>query len=34
VVSVEVFRFEEGAETIARQSLEYLKRVFGQVKTP
>jgi sugar phosphate isomerase/epimerase len=34
VVSVEVFRFEEGAETIARQSLEYLKRVFGQVRTP
>ena len=28
-VSVEVFRFEEGPEVIATQSLEYLKRVFG-----
>jgi sugar phosphate isomerase/epimerase len=28
-VSVEVFRFEEGAETIARRSLEYLRAVFG-----
>jgi len=28
-VSVEVFKFEEGAETIAAQSIEYLKRVFG-----
>jgi sugar phosphate isomerase/epimerase len=27
-VSVEVFKFEEGPEVIARQSLEYLKRVF------
>jgi len=28
-VSVEVFNFEEGAEAIATQSLDYLKRVFG-----
>lgn len=28
-VSVEVFKFDEGAETIARKSYEYLKRVFG-----
>ncbi|MBM3879240.1 MAG: sugar phosphate isomerase/epimerase [Verrucomicrobia bacterium] len=28
-VSVEVFDFDEGAEVIARQSLEYLRRVFG-----
>ncbi len=28
-VSVEVFKFEEGAEVIATQSIEYLKRVFG-----
>jgi len=28
-VSVEVFSFEEGAETIAARSLEYLRRVFG-----
>jgi sugar phosphate isomerase/epimerase len=28
-VSVEVFRFEEGPETIASQSLAYLRRVFG-----
>ncbi|MBI5384468.1 MAG: sugar phosphate isomerase/epimerase [Verrucomicrobia bacterium] len=28
-VSVEVFKFEEGAEVIASKSLEYLKRVFG-----
>jgi sugar phosphate isomerase/epimerase len=28
-VSVEVFKFEEGAETIATKSIEYLKRVFG-----
>lgn len=27
-VSVEVFNFEDGAETIARQSLAYLRRVF------
>ena len=27
-VSVEVFKFEEGAETIATKSLEYLQRVF------
>ena len=27
--SVEVFKFEEGAETIATKSIEYLKRVFG-----
>jgi len=29
-VSVEVFKFEEGAEVIATRSIEYLKRVFGQ----
>lgn len=29
VVSVEVFKYDEGAETIATQSLEYLKRVFA-----
>ncbi len=28
-VSVEVFNFDEGAETIATKSLEYLKRVFA-----
>jgi sugar phosphate isomerase/epimerase len=28
-VSVEVFKFEEGANAIATRSLEYLKRVFG-----
>jgi len=28
-VSVEVFKFEEGAEAIATRSIEYLKRVFG-----
>ena len=28
-VSVEVFQFEEGAEVIATQSIEYLKRVFA-----
>lgn len=30
VVSVEVFKFEEGAEAIASQSIDYLKRVFGK----
>ena len=29
VVSVEVFKFEEGPEVIATKSLEYLHRVFG-----
>ena len=29
VVSVEVFKFEEGAEVIATKSIEYLRRVFG-----
>lgn len=28
-VSVEVFKFEEGAEAIAARSLEYLRKVFG-----
>jgi sugar phosphate isomerase/epimerase len=28
-VSVEVFKFEEGAETIASKSIEYLQRVFA-----
>jgi len=28
-VSVEVFKFEEGAETIATKSIDYLKQVFG-----
>jgi len=28
-VSVEVFKFEEGAEAIATQSIEYLKRTFA-----
>lgn len=28
IVSVEVFKFEEGAEVIATNSIEYLKRVF------
>lgn len=28
-VSVEVFKFEEGAETIATKSIDYLKRVFS-----
>ncbi len=31
-VSVEVFKFEEGAEVIATKSIEYLKRVFGAGK--
>ena len=29
-VSVEVFKFEDGAEVIATRSLEYLRRVFGR----
>jgi len=29
-VSVEVFKFEEGAEVIATRSREYLRRVFGE----
>lgn len=29
VVSVEVFKFEEGAETIATKSIDYLKRTFA-----
>jgi sugar phosphate isomerase/epimerase len=29
IVSVEVFKFEEGAEVIATQSIDYLRRVFG-----
>ena len=29
VVSVEVFKFDEGAEAIATRSIKYLKRVFG-----
>lgn len=29
VVSVEVFKYDEGAEVIATKSLEYLKRMFG-----
>ena len=29
IVSVEVFKFEEGAETIAAKSIEYLRKVFG-----
>lgn len=29
-VSVEVFKFEEGAEVIATKSIEYLRRVFGE----
>lgn len=28
-VSVEVFKYDEGAEVIATKSLEYLKRIFG-----
>jgi sugar phosphate isomerase/epimerase len=28
-VSVEVFKFEEGAEVIASQSIEYMKRTFA-----
>ena len=30
IVSVEVFKFEEGAETIATKSIEYLRDVFAQ----
>jgi sugar phosphate isomerase/epimerase len=30
VVSVEVFKFEEGPEVIATKSIEYLQRVFGE----
>jgi sugar phosphate isomerase/epimerase len=33
-VSVEVFKFDEGPEVIARKSLEYLHEVFGVAKTP
>jgi sugar phosphate isomerase/epimerase len=29
VVSVEVFKFEEGAEVIATKSIEYLRRTFA-----
>lgn len=29
-VSVEVFKFEEGPDAIARRSLEYLRKVFGE----
>ena len=29
IVSVEVFKFEEGAEVIATKSIEYLRRAFG-----
>ena len=29
VVSVEVFKFEEGAEAIASRSIEYLRRTFA-----
>ena len=29
VMSVEVFKFEEGAEAIATRSIAYLRRVFG-----
>ncbi len=30
IVSVEVFKFEEGAEVIATKSIEYLRRVFAE----
>jgi sugar phosphate isomerase/epimerase len=33
-VSVEVFKFEEGPEAIARQSLAYLRRVFHETDSP
>jgi sugar phosphate isomerase/epimerase len=31
-VSVEVFKFDEGAEAIARGSIEYLQKVFGKAE--
>jgi sugar phosphate isomerase/epimerase len=34
VVSVEVFKFDEGPEAIATRSLEYLHRTFGPVARP
>jgi sugar phosphate isomerase/epimerase len=33
-VSVEIFRFEEGAEVIATRSLDYLRRMFSESTTP
>jgi sugar phosphate isomerase/epimerase len=33
VVSVEVFKYDEGAEVIATKSLEYLKSVFGPARS-
>jgi sugar phosphate isomerase/epimerase len=33
-VSVEVFKYDEGAEVIATKSLAYLKEVFGESRTP
>ncbi len=32
MVSVEVFKFDEGPEVIATNSLEYLRQVFGQAR--